>query len=137
MSNITEYRYKFSGSQMEIEQELDVDKNVVWLGEAEIVKNEDRSQQDGKWVRIYTLRPKLGQIKQPDTAFYEEPKPSVAKRKSLSQRERDKWYLIWEQEYTHKYKDFDTFYTTVKERIMEIQSLILEGEISVKEFLRY
>lgn len=136
---MNEYRMKFSGAQIELPKALGLGDEVVYQGNGEVVTENRKNNQDGSHILISTVRPVFLDIKamSQGSSIPKLETKTISGSKSLSKKQREKWYLIYEQQYTGQYPDFNSFYESVMERIGHLQSLILDGDLTMRSLLRY
>ena len=132
----TEIVGKFGGLEFSLDSQFALGTEVYFNGFGSIEgENYKPLQKDGEVKVVYKVQPIQANLVMYEHGVKMGESLAEFKKKSPSQLQRSKWYLIWEKTYQPKYPDFDSFYGRVMDRISEIQSSILDGELSLSKFL--
>ena len=134
--NPTEIVGKFGGLEFSLDSQFALGTEVYFNGFGSIEgENYKPLQKDGEVKVIYKVQPIQANLVLYNHGQKVGETLAEFKKKSPSQIQRSKWYLIWEKSYQTTYPDFDVFYMKVMDRISEIQSSILDGDLSLAKFL--
>ncbi len=111
-------RLKFSGHQAEVEKDYTLGQRIVYQGEGEVIKREERYQgEDGESVPVITVRPIVVELRGLKDGIYQEPEATTTKKHSWIYLHRLKVRDYWEQQLSAKYPDFDKYWQAYKDKL--------------------
>lgn len=127
---MNDHRIKFSGQQMDTQTLYKSGERVIFQGSGEVAQEAHKPAGDGTDIVISTIRPLLVEVKLDGSDATPETKKEIAKPKvkSPSQRLRAVLWLLWEQQYKHKYPDFENYYLVSIEKLIDAIKTKLEEE---------
>ena len=116
--NMHDNRLKFSGHHVELPEEYELGANILFKGEGEIIKREQKDTNDGEYIQTHTLRPKLVELIASESVFQSQPTIAVPLSKSRSKQLRDTLFVYWDQQLRNKYPDFEKYYDATMDKII-------------------
>lgn len=115
----TEKNVKFTGNYLEVNQDYEINARVLFQGEGEVVKTEQKSiGKDGECNQITHIMPLIIEIK-PSEGTYQPKVIGTSGKKSKSKQLRDIMYIQWSQQLRIKYPEFEIYYNAAMDRLIE------------------
>jgi hypothetical protein len=115
----TEKNVKFTGNYLEVNQDYEINARVIFQGEGEVTKTEQKSiGKDGECNQITHIMPLIIEIK-PSEGTYQPKVIGTSGKKSKSKQLRDLLFIYWSENQAHKYPVFEVFYNAYIDRQMD------------------
>ncbi len=115
----TEKNVKFTGNYLEVNQDYEINARVLFQGEGEVTKTEQKSiGKDGECNQITHIMPLIIEIK-PSEGTYQPKVIGTSSKKSLSKQLYDLLWVDWKKNFVHKIPEFEVYRHSYMNRRMD------------------